>query len=693
MPHETLDGLAEDARRLLAAGATAARDDRALKRRAKEVRALAEQVPALAPVAEAVGRLAKGDDAPRALAELLVLLVPVRASLAKAGVEGKVEPAPPSGPWTTDLRLDEPVFTNTVPQLIDSHSRPLNSLILADHEEFGSELRLVGPMLKGLEHPNRDGSERVAGILPRFGKAILNELRADFDPRGGRTDVLRLRVLCAIDRDAGLAACRPALAEGSKEVRVEALERLAKLDPEEAAEIALRLLKERRTPDALREAAYAVLGASKCDAALEALLAAVQPGIVGRDDVVRALEKSAHPEAAARMLERVRALVAEGDGGSTGDPARRLMGVLIERRDPEALREFLRWLEHPNKELRDWAREWFEVFKDRGIPVAAEVAPLLRHKDARVRVGTLEILARAGNADAVPSLVALLRDKRVMVRELAVRALGQVAPPPEEAVAAVAADLCDDTSPAVRTSAAVAIGGWKEARGTLPALIAALKDRDDRVRSSAVTALGTIGPAAAEALPALLAARHDAYASIRHQAMSALCQLAPASLPLLTEMLRDPARAGEVLSALRYRADVHSDLIREIVTVAETEGHPRRAGAVARLGDLGAAAAPGVSAVIAALADERDEVREAAAEAAWKLARYVPLPVAPLVSALKDRSRRVRMETVGALKNLGPAAVEAVPALRQALNDDDFLVRDHAREALRALGVDWHSPR
>src|SRR2546430_13349140 len=37
-------------------------------------------------------------------------------------------------------------------------------------------------------------------------------------------------------------------------------------------------------------------------------------------------------------------------------------------------------------------------------------------------------------------------------------------------------------SAAVRTSAADAIRGWREARGTLPALVAAVKDRDDERR-------------------------------------------------------------------------------------------------------------------------------------------------------------------------------------------------------------------
>src|SRR5262245_28623304 len=93
--------LAADVDRLLAAGADApggsgefppAPLGRALGRRAREVRALAKQAPALAPLAEALGRVGQGR--PAALLDLVALLRQVRAALASSGVEGEMTPVP-----------------------------------------------------------------------------------------------------------------------------------------------------------------------------------------------------------------------------------------------------------------------------------------------------------------------------------------------------------------------------------------------------------------------------------------------------------------------------------------------------------------------------------------------------------------------------------------------------------------------
>ncbi len=59
----------------------------------------------------------------------------------------------------------------------------------------------------------------------------------------------------------------------------------------------------------------------------------------------------------------------------------------------------------------------------------------------------------------------------------------------------------------MRTNDAFALGRIGPA--AVPALIAALKDKDRQVRWYAASALGRIGPAAKEAVPALEAAARD----------------------------------------------------------------------------------------------------------------------------------------------------------------------------------------
>ena len=61
-----------------------------------------------------------------------------------------------------------------------------------------------------------------------------------------------------------------------------------------------------------------------------------------------------------------------------------------------------------------------------------------------------------------------------------------------------------------------------EAKAAVPALIDALKDKDDGVRTAAAWALGRIGPVAKEALPALLDAESDVYFNVSKAAGEAI---------------------------------------------------------------------------------------------------------------------------------------------------------------------------
>jgi HEAT repeat protein len=84
--------------------------------------------------------------------------------------------------------------------------------------------------------------------------------------------------------------------------------------------------------------------------------------------------------------------------------------------------------------------------------------------------------------------------------------------------------------------------GIHQAEETVPALIAASHDPDDRVRSEAITSLKLFGPRAAPAVPALCSVlREDRDARFRRVAAEALGMIgAPTAVLMLIDALEDP---------------------------------------------------------------------------------------------------------------------------------------------------------
>lgn len=95
---------------------------------------------------------------------------------------------------------------------------------------------------------------------------------------------------------------------------------------------------------------------------------------------------------------------------------------------------------------------------------------------------------------------------------------------------------------------AIALGGCSKAGPTLAGgkpvdhWVKALNDPDPRVRKTAVTKLGNVGPTDPAALPALLGALKDQDAGVRCETILALLKFGPdakSSIPALTEIRRD----------------------------------------------------------------------------------------------------------------------------------------------------------
>lgn len=189
----------------------------------------------------------------------------------------------------------------------------------------------------------------------------------------------------------------------------------------------------------------------------------------------------------------------------------------------------------------------------------------------------------------------------------------------------------DDEDPAVRVAACYFLGLVGRFDGPLSsvaeeAILRALTDEDKCVRSAAAYALGLSSPSADKAVPALRAALDDEALAVRHEAAWALNQ-----------------HGWEVAAA------------------AETLGRD--------------------------LKDERSAVwRIFSARELGHFDAETPGVVPALIEALKDEDERVRQAVAEALGEMGPAARTALPALKESLADvDDEMVRGAMAEGIKKI--------
>jgi HEAT repeat protein len=272
-----------------------------------------------------------------------------------------------------------------------------------------------------------------------------------------------------------------------------------------------------------------------------------------------------------------------------------------------------------------------------------------------------------GGKESVPALVAALKDHDANVRAEAAEDLASLGPLAGPAVEALREGL-RDTDPFARVSVAAALlHADPEAGDGLAVLVKALGDKEAGARTAAATALAGAGKQAAPASRELRRAlREDAAAPVRRAAAFALGRLVLDGSP-------DDQERKKTVAALA--AAVRLDPDRDV-----------RCWAVRALRKFGPDAKAALPELRRAVLQDEDSVPAAAADV---LARLGTDGVPALVEAVqaRGRGRGLTGRVVDCVGDLGPAAREAVPALRDLLGDEDRDVRLAAALALQRVGA------
>jgi HEAT repeat protein len=286
-----------------------------------------------------------------------------------------------------------------------------------------------------------------------------------------------------------------------------------------------------------------------------------------------------------------------------------------------------------------------------------------------------DALVHAG-ADAVPTLLEACASKDIRLHRRAAAGLVRTgAPAAPELVAA----LWNGPNDRVET------GLVRMGPDAVPALIDALKE--EKVGPEAARVLGLIGPRAADAVPPLIEVlrQKGGGAKLRAEAAGALGRIGvPAEevAPVLIAALQDN-NAGvreQTAHSLIWMGPPGRAAVPALIADLKDD-EPKVASAaclaLAQIGDAGA-----VPALLETFQGKRARVAEAAGFALRQLrpnAKVVVSAILPLAKGASPQADRARV----LLASLGPTSV---PALTDALRDNDPAVRQAAAEVLGLLG-------
>jgi HEAT repeat protein len=322
--------------------------------------------------------------------------------------------------------------------------------------------------------------------------------------------------------------------------------------------------------------------------------------------------------------------------------------------------------------------------------VVAGLTAGLGDRDAQVRGAILHALAAAARSAPVgppAELIAVLEDESAHNRTEAATALGSFTRGLDVFIPTLLMRL-EDARGEVREAYSQALhsvhGSYRPgpiaySDAAMPALVAALGSRDERVRYHAVSLLGGLGRGALEAVPELIGILRQPNKRAYQQfdatqtAMEVLGMIAP-----------DTEYADAVIAALS-----------DIVASGNVPEQSRAADALGKFGTEAEAAIPVLIKAFRAITGKAPAYRyvggggvQSLASALGRLAPGTALEdeaVTALIEALESKSGEIRLWAIRTLPRFGRKAESAIPLLREFQQGPRDFISEAARAALKSL--------
>ncbi len=216
-----------ETRRLAIAGSAVAVGDFRLKKLVAPLEQAGTKAPVFARVAQAVQAVVDSTEktVSAALLELATLVNAILYTQGETGIAGEFQKIETTDLGTSDTKTSTRVLKPLLDALKSTGSGRLEVVKDAIERNVFNDLRLVKPALHAIDDPYPEIAELIATkVLPMYGKAIVPHLRGTIDLKGRGGHLHRMRLLHKLDAEGTRELVRRALDEGSKELRVVAIE-------------------------------------------------------------------------------------------------------------------------------------------------------------------------------------------------------------------------------------------------------------------------------------------------------------------------------------------------------------------------------------------------------------------------------------------------------------------------------------
>jgi hypothetical protein len=228
MSIQTLVQVFDETRRIAVAGSAVAPGDFRLKKLIPLLEQAGAKAPIFAKVAQSAQAVVNSTEATAstALLELTTLVNAILYTQGETGIAGELKPIQTANTAAQATQASARLLKPLLEAFSTTGSGRFELMSEAFDRGLFNDIRLIQPALKAIDDPNPEiGRFICKDVLPTYGKAVFADIQRTLDIKGKSAGHLnRLRLLHKIDPQLARPLVIAALADGSKEIKVVAVE-------------------------------------------------------------------------------------------------------------------------------------------------------------------------------------------------------------------------------------------------------------------------------------------------------------------------------------------------------------------------------------------------------------------------------------------------------------------------------------